>query len=153
MMAALSSKCSRNIECRKIQRRYSWSYHSVLFATAKLWPHLSTWQCKMSRGSCLSRLSEPESHPCSSLAGTITGSVINWTFTPCTTENAGSRYLRWHHGKSNTDTTVFLYFTSGKSSMPGKKSAFKINLTYDFQGKVISIRIYYNTSFDLYKYN
>jgi hypothetical protein len=37
--------------------------------------------------------------------------------------------------------------------MPGKKSAFKINLTYDFQGKFISIRIYYNTSFDLYKYN
>ena len=26
----------------------------------------------MSRGSCLSRLSEPESHPCSSLAGIIT---------------------------------------------------------------------------------
>ena len=34
----------------------------------------------MSRGSYLSRLSEPESHPCSSLAGIITGSVTNWTF-------------------------------------------------------------------------
>jgi hypothetical protein len=60
---------------------------------------------------------------------------------------------RWHHGKGNTDITGFLYFTSGKSSMPGKKSAFKMNLTYDFQGKAISIRIYYSTSFDLYKYN
>jgi hypothetical protein len=38
--------CSRNIECRKIQRRYSWSYRSVISATAKLWSHLSTWQCK-----------------------------------------------------------------------------------------------------------
>ena len=55
-----------NIEWRKIQRRYSWSYRSSLSATAKLWSRLSTWLCKMSRGSCLSRLSEPESHPCSS---------------------------------------------------------------------------------------
>ena len=75
-----AQNCSRNIECRKIQRWYSWSYRSALSATAKLWSRLSTWQCKMSRGSCLSRLSEPESHPCSSLAGIITGSVTNWTF-------------------------------------------------------------------------
>jgi hypothetical protein len=34
----------------------------------------------MSRGSCLSRLSERESHQCSSLIGIITGSVTNWTF-------------------------------------------------------------------------
>ena len=72
--------CSRNIECRKIQRRYSWSYRSALSGTAKLWSRLSTWQFKMSRGSCLSRPSEPKSHPCSSLAGIITGSVTNWTF-------------------------------------------------------------------------
>ena len=55
MMVALSSKLSRNIACCKIQRRYS--YHSALSATAKLWSCLSTWQCKMSRGLCLSRLS------------------------------------------------------------------------------------------------
>ena len=61
-------------------RRYSWYYRSVLSATAKLWSRLSTWQCKMLRGSCLSRLSEPESHPCSSLTGIITGSVTNCTF-------------------------------------------------------------------------
>jgi hypothetical protein len=36
-------------------------------------------QCKMARGSCLSRLSEPGSHPCSSLGGIITGSVTNLT--------------------------------------------------------------------------
>ena len=59
---------SRNIECRKIQRRYSWSHRSALCATAKLWSRLSAWQCKMSRGSYLSRLSEPELHQCSSLA-------------------------------------------------------------------------------------
>jgi hypothetical protein len=53
----------------------------------------------------------------------------------------------------NTGTTFLLYFISGKSSMPGKKSAFKMNLTYDFPGKAISILIYYSTSFDLYKYN
>jgi hypothetical protein len=47
----------------------------------------------------------------------------------------------------------FWYFTSGTSSMLGKKSAFKMNLTYDFQGKVVSIRIHFNTSFDLYVYN
>ena len=76
--------CSWNIECRKIQKQYSWSYHSALSATAKLWSRLSTWQCKISSGSCLSRLSEPESHPCSSLAGIITGSVTNWTFIGCT---------------------------------------------------------------------
>lgn len=39
--------------------------------------------------------------------------------------------------------------------MPAKKSAFKMNLYYDFQGKFISIGIYKmyytcNTSFDLY---
>jgi hypothetical protein len=70
------------IECRKIQRRYSWSYRSALSVKAKLWSRLSTWQCKISRDSCLSSLSEPESHPCSSLAGIITGSVTNcnWTF-------------------------------------------------------------------------
>ena len=33
--------------------------------------------CKMSRGSCLSRLFEPELHQRSSLAGIITGSVTN----------------------------------------------------------------------------
>jgi hypothetical protein len=71
--------CSRNIECRQIQGRYSWSYRT-LSATAKRWWHLSTWQCKMSRGTCLARLSVPESHPCSSLAGIITGSVTNRTF-------------------------------------------------------------------------
>ena len=80
MMIALSSICSRNIECRKIQRRYPWPYRSALSATAKLWSRLSTWQCKMSRGSCLSKLYEPKSHPCSSLVGIITGSVTNWTF-------------------------------------------------------------------------
>jgi hypothetical protein len=37
-------------------------------------------QWKMSRGSCLSRLSETESHPCSSLDGIITWSVTNLTF-------------------------------------------------------------------------
>jgi hypothetical protein len=47
----LAQNCSRNIECRKIQRRYS-----AFSATAKLWSRLSTWQCKMSRGSFLSRL-------------------------------------------------------------------------------------------------
>ena len=52
--------CSWNIECRKIQIQYSWSYHSALSATAKLLSRLSIWQCQMSRGSCLSRLSEPE---------------------------------------------------------------------------------------------
>jgi hypothetical protein len=57
-----AQNCSRNIECRKIQTRYSWSYRSTLSATAKLWSRLSTWQCKMSHGSCLSRLSEPEPH-------------------------------------------------------------------------------------------
>ena len=72
-----AQSCSRNIECRKMQRRYSWSYRSALSARAKLWSRLSTYQCKMSRGSCLSRLSEPESHSCSSLAGIITGSVTN----------------------------------------------------------------------------
>jgi hypothetical protein len=77
----------------------------------------------------------------------VQGTHSDICISPWTTENAGSRYLRWHHGKSNTDTTVFLYFTSGKSSMPGKKSAFKINLTYDFQGKVISIRIYVGVAF------
>jgi hypothetical protein len=51
--------------------------------------------------------------------------------------------------KTTPAPCFFVYFTSGKFSMPGKKSAFKINLTYDFQGKVISIRIYYNTIFDL----
>ena len=30
-----------------------------------------------SRGSCLSRFSEPESHPCSSLAGIINGIITN----------------------------------------------------------------------------
>ena len=75
-----AQNCSRNIECRKIQRRHSWSYRSALSATTKLWSRLSTWQCKMSRGSCLSRLSEAESHPCSSFPGIITGSVTNWTF-------------------------------------------------------------------------
>ena len=34
----------------------------------------------MSRGSCLSRLSESESHPCSSLARIITGYVTNWNW-------------------------------------------------------------------------
>ena len=48
-------------------RRYSRSYRSVLSASAKLWSRLSRWQFKLSRDSCLSRLSEPESHPCSSL--------------------------------------------------------------------------------------
>ena len=62
-----AQNCSRAIACRKIQRRHSWSYRSALSATAKLWSRLSTWQCKMSRGSCLSILSEPESQ-CSSLA-------------------------------------------------------------------------------------
>jgi hypothetical protein len=33
------------------------------------------WQCKMSRGSCLARLYEPETHPYSSLIGSITESV------------------------------------------------------------------------------
>ena len=75
-----AQNCSRNIECRKLQIHYSWSYRSVLSAAAKLWSRLSTWQCKMSRGLCLSRLSEPESDPCSSLAGVITGSVTNWIF-------------------------------------------------------------------------
>ena len=56
--------------------RYSWSYRSALSATAKIWSWLSTWQCKMSHVSCLSRLSEPESHPCSSLAGIIDLSPI-----------------------------------------------------------------------------
>ena len=60
-------------------RRYSWSYCSALSATTKVWSRLSTWQYTMPRGSCLSRLFEPESHPCSSLAGIITGSVTNWT--------------------------------------------------------------------------
>ena len=45
-----AQNCSRNIECRKIQRRYSWSYRSMLTATAKLWSCLSSWQSKMSRG-------------------------------------------------------------------------------------------------------
>ena len=40
---------SRNIECRKIQKQYSWSYRSTLSATAKLWSRLSTWQCKIAR--------------------------------------------------------------------------------------------------------
>ena len=60
--------------------RYSWSYRSAISAKGKLWSRLSTWHCKMSRGSCLSRLSEPESHRCFSLASIITGSVTNWTF-------------------------------------------------------------------------
>ena len=55
--------CWRNIECRKIQKRYSWSYRSALSVTANRWSRLSTWKCKMSRGSCLSRLSEPELNP------------------------------------------------------------------------------------------
>ena len=45
-----AQNCSRNIECRKIQRWYSWSYRSVLSATAKLWSYLSSWQRNMSRG-------------------------------------------------------------------------------------------------------
>ena len=48
---------ARNIECRKIERWCSWSYRSAIFATAKLWSRLSTWQCKMSRGWSLARLS------------------------------------------------------------------------------------------------
>ena len=63
---------STAIECRKIPTRHSWSYRSALPSTAKLWSRLSTWQCKVSRGPCLSRLSEPESHPCSSLLGLST---------------------------------------------------------------------------------
>ena len=50
---------SRNTECCKIQRRYSWSYRSALSATAKLWSRIWTWQCKISRGSYLSRHFEP----------------------------------------------------------------------------------------------
>jgi hypothetical protein len=66
---------------------------------------------------------------------------------PCITENAGTTV------KATPAPRLFWYFTSGTSSKPGKKSAFKMNLTYDFQGKVISIRIHFNTSFDLYVYN
>ena len=44
-----AQNCSKNIECRKIQGRHSWSYSSALSATAKLWARLSIWQCKMSR--------------------------------------------------------------------------------------------------------
>jgi hypothetical protein len=47
-----AQNCARNIECRKIQRRYSWFYRSALSATAKRWSRLSTWQCKKSYGSC-----------------------------------------------------------------------------------------------------
>jgi hypothetical protein len=69
MMVALSSKLFK-VHLNAVKyRRYSWFYRSALSTTAKLWSRLSTRQCKMSRGSCLSRLSEPESHPCSSLAG------------------------------------------------------------------------------------
>ena len=50
VIVTLSSKLFTNIECRKIQRRYSWSYRSVLSATAKLWSCFSSWQRKMSRG-------------------------------------------------------------------------------------------------------
>ena len=35
---------SKNIECRKMHRRYAWSYRSALSTTAKLWSRLSTMQ-------------------------------------------------------------------------------------------------------------
>ena len=72
-----AQNCSRDIECHKIQRRYSWSYRSALSATAKILSRLSTQECKMSRDSYLLRFSEPESHPASSLAGIIPGFVTN----------------------------------------------------------------------------
>ena len=78
-------------------RRYSWSYRSALSATAKLWSRLSTWQCKMSLGSCSSKLSEPESHPCSSLAGIITGSVTNWNLWDELGRHVHHRQIHWKH--------------------------------------------------------
>jgi hypothetical protein len=76
-----------------VDRCLSFSTFSVVFSSSiygfwlplwylqsLLWSRLSTWQSTMLRGLCLSRLSEPESHPFSSLADIITGSVNNCTF-------------------------------------------------------------------------
>ena len=61
-----AQKCSRNIECRKIRGKYSWS---------KFWSRLSTWQYKVSRGLCFQDFLN-QNH----IAGILTGCVTNWTF-------------------------------------------------------------------------
>ena len=51
--------------------------------------------------------------------------------------------IEWKHGAYTHDYVIQLYIIT--------KYYLGMRVIYDFQGKVISILIYYNTSFDLYK--